>query len=1189
MVGLALDGGVGQHAGGLLEGGGGQEAVGVEGGLGDAQQHGPGRGGGAAFGDGLFVQGLEFEAVHHGAGQQAGAAGVLHPDLLQHLPHHDLDVLVVDVHALQAVDPFNFAQQIHLDAADALDGQQVVRIDGAFGDLVAGFHGLALDDLEGGAVGALVFGQHLAFFLAGAQDLDFALAGLVADLDHAVVLGDDALALGLAGLEQLFHAGQTLGDVAAGHAAGVEGSHGQLGAGLADGLGGDGAHGLAHVHHVAGGQVAAVAFTADAVTAAAGEDAADIDLLDAGGNYPLGHGLVHEGAGFGHHLAGLLVHHVAAEHAALDALGQGFDVGDLLYPDAVGVAAVVLADDDLLGHVHQTAGQVAGVGGTQGGVGQALAGAVGGDEELQNGQAFTEVGLDGQVDDAAGGVGHEAAHAGQLADLLHVAAGAGVGHHIDGVEGIQGAHQFPGHVVGGLLPDLHGLAVAFVFADQALLVEIVDGQDLVLGLGHDDAFGLGHLHVLDAHGDAGPGGVLVADGLDAVQHLGGIGDAQPPHDAVHDEGQFLFAHHDVVEAHLPGHGDVVVEDEPAHGGLDALVAQGLGHAFPPGGVLLEGHFLILGHPHGVPFLGLADLDLGLEVDITGVVGPEGLVEVLEHLAFAPGAGPGHGQVVGAQDHILRGGAHRVPVLGVQDVVGGQHEHAGFGLGFHGQRYVHGHLVAVEVGVEGGADQRMQLDGAALHQHRLKGLDAQTVQGGSAVQQHGMLVDHVLQHVPHLGTHPLHHALGVLDIVSVALADQAFHDEGLEQLQGHFLGQAALMHLQLRAHHDDGTAGIVHALAQQVLTEAALLALEHVGQGFQGPVAGAGDRASAAAVVDEGVHRLLQHALFVADDDVRRAQVQQSLQTVVAVDDPAVEVVQVGGGEAAAVQLHHGAQLRRDDRDHVQNHPLRLVAGIEEAFHHFQPADGAHLALAGHVLQLFPQLFLQSFQVDGLQHLLHGLRAHAGLEGVAPLLPGFAVLALAEQLVLDQIGAFARVQHDIGHEIEHLFQVARAHVQQQAHAGGDALEIPDVGHGSGQLDVAQPFPAHLGPGHLHAAAVADDALVAHALIFAAVAFPVPGGAEDAFAEQAVPFRFQSAVVDGLRLFHFAVGPGFYLFRGSQSDAHTVEITYIQHLFPLLKSPRCPGSCRLRQEPRPAAGRSGPGRSRPDRRRPRCACR
>ncbi len=59
-----------------------------------------------------------------------------------------------------------------------------------------------------------------------------------------------------------------------------------------------------------------------------------------------------------------------------------------LIGDAVEGAAVVLGDDRILGDVDQTAGQVTGVGGLQGGVGQTLTGTVGGDEVLQHRQAL---------------------------------------------------------------------------------------------------------------------------------------------------------------------------------------------------------------------------------------------------------------------------------------------------------------------------------------------------------------------------------------------------------------------------------------------------------------------------------------------------------------------------------------------------------------------------------------------------------------------------------------------------------------------------------------------------------------------------------------------------------------------------------------------------------------------------------
>ena len=65
-------------------------------------------------------------------------------------------------------------------------------------------------------------------------------------------------------------------------AADVEGAHRELGARLADRLGGDDADRLADVDHVAAGEVAAVARDADAAPRLAGEHRADLDLVDAG-------------------------------------------------------------------------------------------------------------------------------------------------------------------------------------------------------------------------------------------------------------------------------------------------------------------------------------------------------------------------------------------------------------------------------------------------------------------------------------------------------------------------------------------------------------------------------------------------------------------------------------------------------------------------------------------------------------------------------------------------------------------------------------------------------------------------------------------------------------------------------------------------------------------------------------------
>ena len=94
------------------------------------------------------------------------------------------------------------------------------------------------------------------------------------------------------------------------------------------------------------------------------------------------------------------------------------------------------------------------------------------------------------------------------------------------------------------------------------------------------------------------------------------------------------------------------------------------------------------------------------------------------------------QVVDAEHHVLSRHGDGPARRRREDVVRGEHQHPGLGLGLGREREVHGHLVAVEVGVEGGADERMDLDGLALDQHRLEGLDAEAVERGRPVEKTG---------------------------------------------------------------------------------------------------------------------------------------------------------------------------------------------------------------------------------------------------------------------------------------------------------------------------------------------------------------------------------------------------------------------------------------------------------------------
>ena len=186
-----------------------------------------------------------------------------------------------------------------------------------------------------------------------------------------------------------------------------------------------------------------------------------------------------------------------------------------------------------------------------------------------------------------------------------------------------------------------------------------------------------------------------------------------------------------------------------------------------------------------------------------------------------------GEVIATDDEVLVRRHDWTTRRWRQQVVGRQHEHACFGLGFNRQRQVHCHLVAVKVSVERGAHEWVQVNGFAFHQLWLECLNTQTVQGWCTVEQHGVFFNDFFEHVPHERVTTLDHALGALDVLGQTTIIQLAHHEWLEQLQRHQLRQTTLVQTQCWAGDDNRAAGIVDTLAEQVLAETALLALQHV--------------------------------------------------------------------------------------------------------------------------------------------------------------------------------------------------------------------------------------------------------------------------------------------------------------------------------------------------------------------------
>ncbi len=375
-----------------------------------------------------------------------------------------------------------------------------------------------------------------------------------------------------------------------------------------------------------------------------------------------------------------------------------------------------------------------------------------------------------------------------------------------------------------------------------------------------------------------------------------------------------------------------------------------------------------------------------------------------------------------------------------------------------------------------------------------------------------------------------------------------------------------MHRELRTHDDHASGGVVDAFAEEVLTEAALLAFEAVGERLEGTVGFRFDGVGLAGVVEQRIDGFLQHAFLVAQDHLGGLDLDQAFEAVVADDHAAVEVVHVGGREAAAIERDERAEVRRDDRDDLHHHPFGMVdlLRLAEGLDHAQALEGFRLALLRRLgLALVTELVGEVVQVHVLEHLVDGLGAHAGHEFLRVVI-GKVLVALGQfvehveifflgqqvqvvdRVVLQVLGG-AGVHHHVFLVVNDRLELLGRNAEQVTDLVRGGAEIPDVGHGNGQADVTHPFAAHLLLSHLDAAAVAHDAAVADPLVLSAVALVVLRGAEDALAEESVALRLVGAVVDGLRLEHFARRLLENLFRRGQADGDLVEVVLHLYLF------------------------------------------
>ena len=188
------------------------------------------------------------------------------------------------------------------------------------------------------------------------------------------------------------------------------------------------------------------------------------------------------------------------------------------------------------------------------------------------------------------------------------------------------------------------------------------------------------------------------------------------------------------------------------------------------------------------------------------------------------------------------------------------------------------------------------------------------------------------------------------------------------------------------------------------------------------------------------------------------------------------------------------------------------------------------------------------QIQVRQQTLNHFTAHFGMKTAVDEsgIEGLILLFVEDVVLLDRIftlvvvAGIAGIFDDIGFVIEDALQIFHLHAQQRTDPAGQGVDVPDVCHRRHEVDVAHAVAAYFGGGDFDPALFADDAFVAHLLVFTAKTLVVTDRPEDFGAEKSVAFGLEGAVVDRLGFFDFTEAPGENLLRTRQPQLDRLDI-------------------------------------------------
>ena len=317
------------------------------------------------------------------------------------------------------------------------------------------------------------------------EDLGRLTSVLVDRLHLSVDIGQDGFRLRHARLEDFLDARETLRDIRTRDTTDMEGTHRELGTRFTDSLRRDDSDRSAELDQGTPSEIDTVTDTADTATGLTGHQGSyfhPIDRLFIFDDFR--RFLIDQDSFFHQDFLGFRMLDRLDSHTSLDPARIRYTRLVGIFPieiDSFSILTVFGPNDNVLGHIDQTASQVSGGSGTKSGIRHTLTGTVRRDEVFENIESFLERTLHRQLDRLTGRTGHQTLHTGHLHDDRFGSTGFRIDHRVDRAFLVERLADCVRDLILGFVPGLDRLIAALLIRQETHIVLFLHFLDTLFG------------------------------------------------------------------------------------------------------------------------------------------------------------------------------------------------------------------------------------------------------------------------------------------------------------------------------------------------------------------------------------------------------------------------------------------------------------------------------------------------------------------------------------------------------------------------------------------------------------------------------------------------------------------------------------------------------------------------------------